>query len=83
MLDIISPIVVIAIAWWLVFFTLLPIGVKTHEEAGVERPEGTEESAPVNPGIKWKMVVATVASVAIWVLFWLAQKYDLFSFRPD
>lgn len=83
MVDIVSPIVVIAVGWWLVFFMLLPIGVKTPEEVGEERPPGTAESAPVNPGIKWKMLVATIASLAIWVIFWLVQKYEIISFRPD
>lgn len=82
MAEVISPIVVIAIAWWLVFFTLLPIGVKTAEEAGEDAPEGTAESAPVKPGIKWKMATATVASLVIWGIFLLVQHYDLISFRP-
>src|SRR3546814_17304796 len=74
--DVISPFVVIAISWWLVFFMLLPIGVKTAEEAGEERPEGTAESAPVNPGIKWKMIVATIASFVIWGIFLLVKRSE-------
>lgn len=80
-LPLASHVVVIVIAWWLILFTLLPVGVKTHEESGEEKPEGTADSAPVNPGIKWKMLAATVGAFIFWGIFLLVARLDLITFR--
>lgn len=80
-LPLASHVVVYVIAWWLILFMLLPVGVKTHEESGEEKPEGTADSAPVNPGIKWKMLVASVAAFVVWGIFLLIVKLELISFR--
>jgi predicted secreted protein len=43
-----SGLVVFTIAWWVCFFTVLPIGVKGQWEDG-STIEGTEEAAPEAP----------------------------------
>ena len=37
------------IIWWIVLFAMLPIGVRTSEEAGEKASPGTAESAPHMP----------------------------------
>lgn len=80
-LPLASHVVVYIIAWWLILFMLLPVGVKTHDESGEEKPEGAADSAPVNPGIKWKMAVATILAFVAWGIFLLIASLDLVSFR--
>lgn len=80
-LPLASHVVVYVIAWWLILFTLLPVGVKTHEESGEDRPDGTADSAPVNPGIKWKMLVATAGAFVVWGIFLLIASLGLITFR--
>jgi len=72
-MNLMSHIVVLLIAWWLVFFTLLPVGVKTPDEAGENRVAGTPESAPVNPGLLWKVIGAGAGALIIWGLFYLVE----------
>ena len=44
-----SGIMVYLIAWWLVFFMALPLGVKAQDEDGGEVVPGTPSSAPKKP----------------------------------
>ena len=53
------------IIWWIVLFAMLPIGVRTSEEAGEKHSPGTAESAPVMPNLLPKMVATTVVSTII------------------
>ena len=59
------------IIWWLVLFTILPIGVKTQDEEG-GRIAGTPPSAPGTPRIVWKMAITTiVAGIVFGVFYWI------------
>jgi predicted secreted protein len=53
------------IIWWVVLFAMLPIGVRTSEEAGEKASPGTAESAPHMPNLLPKMVATTVVSTII------------------
>jgi predicted secreted protein len=50
------------VIWWIVLFAMLPIGVRTSEEAGEKASPGTAESAPHFPNLLPKMVATTVVS---------------------
>jgi predicted secreted protein len=76
-----SGIVVYVIIWWVVFFTMLPIGVRSPDEAGVEVGPGHAPSAPVRPRLGLKAGVTTAIAVALWgVTYWIIES-DLISFR--
>ena len=53
------------IIWWIVLFAMLPIGVRTSEEAGEKASPGTAESATHMPNLLPKMVATTVVSTII------------------
>jgi len=53
------------IIWWVVLFAMLPIGVRTSEEAGEKPTPGHAESAPQYPNLLPKMVATTVISTII------------------
>ena len=64
-----SILAIYALIWVMSAFILLPFGVRTHEEAGVERVPGQADSAPANfrPG---RIVTrATVLAAALTALF--------------
>ena len=59
------------IVWWLVFFTVLPWGVRSQEEhADVVR--GTDPGAPQVHGLKIKLVWTTVVSTIVFAVFYWA-----------
>ena len=53
------------IIWWIVLFAMLPIGVRTVEEAGEEREPGFAESAPHRPRLLPKMLATTVVTAIV------------------
>lgn len=58
------------IIWWIVLFAMLPIGVRTAEEAGEKSSPGNAESAPLMPNLLPKMVATTiVASIIFGALY--------------
>ena len=59
------------IFWWLVFFTVLPWGVRSQEEhADVVR--GSDPGAPAVHGLKTKMLWTTVVSAIVFGGFYWA-----------
>ena len=56
----ISGIVVYIVIWWIVFFLVLPIGVRPPHEVGEEVEPGNDAGAPVRPYL-WRK--ATAASL--------------------
>ena len=64
------------IIWWLVLFTVLPIGVSTQGEENEVVP-GTPESAPVAPKLGRKFLITTVVSGALFGLFYGLVAYGL------
>lgn len=77
-MSIAGALVVYIIAWWMVFFTLLPIGIR-HEH---EVEEGQDPGAPTNPNLWKKMAGATVIAGVILAGFWAVLEYDLITI-PD
>jgi predicted secreted protein len=59
------------IMWWLVFFAVLPFGIRSQEEHG-NIPPGTDPGAPVVHGLRLKLVWTTVASSVVFGLFYWA-----------
>lgn len=68
------------IIWWLVLFTVLPLGVSTQGEEGDVVP-GTPESAPVAPNLLKKFVITTLVSAVIFGIFYGVVAYDLIDIR--
>ena len=59
------------IMWWLVFFAVLPWGVRSQHEQGEVVP-GTDPGAPAVHGLKVKLIWTTLASMVIFGLFYWA-----------
>lgn len=66
-----TSIVAIYVLFWVVSaFVLLPFGVRTHEEAGIELVPGQAESAPANfkPGrIALRATVGAAVATALYL----------------
>lgn len=59
------------IVWWIVLFAMLPIGVRTSEEAGEKATPGQAESAPQFPNLLPKMVATTVVATIIFAVLYV------------
>ncbi|MCB5424576.1 DUF1467 family protein [Altererythrobacter sp. CC-YST694] len=86
-----SILAIYALFWVLTAFALLPFGVKTHDEAGVEKTPGQADSAPANfrPGkvaIRATIIAAILCAiyVANYINGWIGpEDLNIFGEPPE
>ncbi len=74
-----TGVMVYVILWWLVWFMILPIGVKVPDQAG----KGHAESAPANPKLGIKSAATTLIAGVLWGVVYLVIESEVISFRPS
>lgn len=65
-----SALAIYVLFWVAAFFVVLPFGVKTHEEAGVERVPGQADSAPHAFSFRRNALRATIVSAILFGLYY-------------
>ena len=68
--------------WWTVLFSVLPIGVTSHAEAGIDKGDGGDPGAPVDPKLKKKFITTTIVSTILWVILFLVIHFQLITLPP-
>jgi Predicted secreted protein len=63
--------------WWTVLFSILPLGVTSHAEAGIDKRDGGDPGAPVDPKLKRKFRTTTIVSTIVWALLIAALHFKL------
>jgi predicted secreted protein len=58
------------IIWWVVLFAILPLGTISHAEAGIDKGDGGDPGAPVDPKLKRKFITTTWVSAIVFVIVW-------------
>jgi predicted secreted protein len=66
-----SIVAIYALFWVLTAFVILPIGVRTHEEMGVEKTPGQADSAPANFRPGTIILRTTLLSLGLFGLYYL------------
>jgi predicted secreted protein len=65
--------------WWLVFLIILPLGVISHFEAGIDKGDGGDPGAPVDPKLGRKFITATWVSLIPFSALWIAMYFHWLS----
>ncbi|CAN5726324.1 DUF1467 family protein [soil metagenome] len=63
--------------WWTVLFAVLPIGVTSHAEAGIDKGDGGDPGAPVDPKLKKKFITTTWISAVVFAVLWLLLHFQV------
>jgi len=79
-MDFETSIAIYLIVWWLVLFSVLPVGAISHAEAGIKTPGGGDPGAPVDPQLKRKFIRTTWISALIFAPFWIAVHFHWLTF---
>ncbi len=66
----VSAFVVFSVTWFIALYCLLPVRIRSQEEAGDIVPEGAMSGAPSNPNLRIKMIGATIISAIITGIAW-------------
>jgi predicted secreted protein len=57
--------------WWTVLFAVLPLGTISHAEAGIDKGDGGDPGAPVDPKLKQKFLLTTAIATVVFAIIWL------------
>jgi predicted secreted protein len=63
--------------WWTVLFAILPIGVTTYAEAGIDLKDGGDPGAPVDPKLKKKVITTSWVSALIQLVIWAMLHFHI------
>lgn len=63
--------------WWVIFFTILPMGVERHEEEG----KGYDSGAPKAAHIRRKLLLNTLVSGVILAVIWVLVETGVIRWR--
>ncbi len=63
--------------WWTVLFAVLPWGVQSYAEAGIDLGDGGDPGAPVNPNLKRKFFTTSWISAIVFAVVWLVLHFHL------
>ena len=76
-MDLTFSVSVYLVVWWTVLFAILPLGAKSHHDAGIPVPGGGEPGSPVNPNLKKKFITTTWVSALVWLVIWATFTFKL------
>ena len=70
-MEITSVIAIYVLFWVMAAFIVLPIGIRSHHESGIEMVEGQADGAPVNFRPLRILLLTTLLATAAFGLFYL------------
>jgi predicted secreted protein len=76
-----GSIIVYVLIWWMIFFSVLPVGIQSNKEKYKERIEGIDQGAPNNPKIGKKFLITTIITSIIFIVIYYLVKFDLLNLR--
>jgi predicted secreted protein len=76
-----GSIIVYVLIWWMIFFSILPVGIKSKKEKFKERIEGIDPGAPNNPKIGKKFLITTIITSIIFVAIYYLVEFNLLNLR--
>ena len=80
-MGITGSIIVYVIIWWIIFFSVLPVGIQSNKEKFRDKIEGVDPGAPNNPKIVNKFLITTIIASIIFIVIYYLVKFDLINLR--
>jgi len=80
-MGITGSIVVFVIIWWVIFFSVLPIGIKHNDKPFKNNLEGNDPGAPKNPNILKKFLYTTLITSLIFIGIYYIVTNEYFNLR--
>ena len=80
-MGITGSIIVYVMIWWIIFFSVLPIGIRSNKEVFKDKIGGGDPGAPKNPKIVKKFLITTLITTIIFLVIYYLVKFDLLNLR--
>ena len=72
--TILAWLAIYVVVWWITIFAILPIGVRSQDEAGEVVP-GSDPGAPALPRLALKALITTAVSAVILAIIYVLRGY--------
>ena len=76
-----GSIIVYVLIWWIIFFSMLPVGIQSNKEKFKEKIEGADPGAPINPKIGKKFLITTLITSIIFIVIYYLVEFNLLNLR--
>tara|TARA_B100000886_G_scaffold126286_1_gene85124 strand:- start:2545 stop:2799 length:255 start_codon:yes stop_codon:yes gene_type:complete len=76
-----GSIIVYVLIWWIIFFSILPLGIQSNKEKFKENIEGIDPGAPKNPRIAKKFLITTIITSIIFIVIYYLVRFNLLNLR--
>ena len=80
-MGITGSIIVYVMIWWVVFFSVLPIGIQSNKETFKDNIEGADPGAPKNPKIAKKFLITTIITSILFIGIYYLVNNNFFNLR--
>ena len=80
-MGITGSIIVYVLIWWMIFFSVLPVGIQSNKRKFKEKLGGIDPGAPNNPNISKKFLITTIITSIIFIVIYYLVKFDLLNLR--
>ena len=67
--------------WWIIFFSILPVGIKSNKEIFRDSIEGADPGAPKNPKIGKKFLITTIITSILFIMIYYVVDFGFFNLR--
>ena len=80
-MGITGSIIIYVIIWWIIFFSVLPVGIQSNKDKFQEKIAGVDPGAPKNPKIGKKFLITTLITTIIFFVIYYLVNVDLLNLR--
>ena len=80
-MGITGSIIVYVLIWWIIFFSVLPIGIQSNKLKFREKIDGEDPGAPNNPKIAKKFLITTLITTIIFLVIYYLVEVNLLNLR--
>jgi predicted secreted protein len=80
-MGITGSIIVYVMIWWIIFFSVLPIGIQSNKETFKDNIEGADPGAPKNPKIAKKFLITTIITSILFIVIYYLVNNNFFNLR--
>ena len=80
-MGITGSIIVYVMIWWIIFFSILPVGIKSNKEVFRDSIEGVDPGAPKNPKIVKKFLITTIITSILFIMIYYTVDLGFFNLR--
>ena len=80
-MGITGSIIIYVMIWWMVFFSVLPVGIRSQNRKFEDKIDGNDAGAPKNPNIGKKFLITTlITSIIFFAIYYLVTN-EYFNLR--